>query len=363
MPDHSNLLTLPFIQPSQAQKHVTFNEAIQRLDALVQLVVLDSDQISPPADPEPGDRHIVAEGATGHWSGWDQKIAMWDGTAWQEFTPLPGWRAEVLALGATAIFGDNGWVTEQVEFDNLTGLGVGTESDATNRLAVSSPATLLGHAGAGHQVKVNKATPSDTASLLFQTQWSGRAEMGLSGNDNWSIKISPDGSNWTEALTIASDTGQVGGAAVQTSLHDVSQGRLMRADFGYSPGNLLGAVSQTAGVPQGAALERGSDANGEYMRLADGTQVCTGKIDLTVNQFNNMTGSWTFPQGFADVPIVLATLPASGASFINCQASQLGATRQSEGTDAIVVSLAGLETLSSSAEIIGVRVIAFGRWF
>ncbi len=80
-------------------------------------------------------------------------------------------------------------------------LGLGTSADAQNPLAVAGPATLLTHDGAGHQVKVNKAAPGDTASLLFQTNWSGRAEMGTAGTDAFSIKVSPDGSNWSTALT------------------------------------------------------------------------------------------------------------------------------------------------------------------
>ena len=43
----------------------------------------------------------------------------------------------------------------------------------------------------------------------------------------------------------------------------------------FRRGTLLGTVSQTTGVPTGAVIERGSNANGEYVRWADGTQICT----------------------------------------------------------------------------------------
>lgn len=43
----------------------------------------------------------------------------------------------------------------------------------------------------------------------------------------------------------------------------------------YRNDNILGTVSQTGGVPTGAVIERGSNANGEYVRFADGTQICT----------------------------------------------------------------------------------------
>ena len=51
MPDDTPLLSLPLILPNQAQKHVTHNEALHRLDLLVQLTVLDRDRDTPPTLP------------------------------------------------------------------------------------------------------------------------------------------------------------------------------------------------------------------------------------------------------------------------------------------------------------------------
>jgi hypothetical protein len=56
-------LGLPFIEGSQAQKHVTHNEALRILDSVVQIGVLDIDRTAPPSSPAEGDRHIVASGA------------------------------------------------------------------------------------------------------------------------------------------------------------------------------------------------------------------------------------------------------------------------------------------------------------
>ncbi len=64
MPDTTDRLELPYILPDQAQKHVTHNEALVRLDALVHLAVLDRDRSEAPAEPAAGDRHIVATGAS-----------------------------------------------------------------------------------------------------------------------------------------------------------------------------------------------------------------------------------------------------------------------------------------------------------
>ncbi|WP_245306930.1 MULTISPECIES: DUF2793 domain-containing protein [unclassified Rhizobium] len=70
MSDQTNNLALPYILPSQAQKHVTHNEALQRLDAIVQLSIAGEPSL-PPSDASEGQCYLVAEGAGGAWSGKD----------------------------------------------------------------------------------------------------------------------------------------------------------------------------------------------------------------------------------------------------------------------------------------------------
>src|SRR5438876_1936649 len=93
--DNSPNLTLPYIIAAQAQKHVTHNEAIRALDALVQLMVLDKDLASPPGSPADGDRYIVASSPTGAWAGQAGKVAAYQDGAWAFFTPREGWLAWV----------------------------------------------------------------------------------------------------------------------------------------------------------------------------------------------------------------------------------------------------------------------------
>ncbi|WP_163364196.1 DUF2793 domain-containing protein, partial [Klebsiella aerogenes] len=63
--DQTPNLQLPYIAPSQAQKHVTHNEAIRALDALVQLCVASRTLKEPPAEPREGNRYCIAPGASG----------------------------------------------------------------------------------------------------------------------------------------------------------------------------------------------------------------------------------------------------------------------------------------------------------
>jgi hypothetical protein len=105
--------------------------------------------------------------------------------------------------------GDGGSGDPPTELDNLTHLGVNATGDTTNRLSLKSPASLFDNEGAGHQQKINKKTSGDTASVLYQTNYSGRAEMGLAGDDDFHFKVSGDGASWHEAIKIDRASGRV----------------------------------------------------------------------------------------------------------------------------------------------------------
>lgn len=210
MSETSPILSLPYIQPSQAQKHVTHNEALRQLDAVVQLAVISAELTTPPVTPQEGDRYIVATGATDIWSGQDTAVAVWADSAWTFHRPLVGWRADVQGSGAALRFDGTGWITPGIApLQNIDHVGVNTTADDTNRLSVSAPATLLNHAGGSHQLKLNKNAQTDTASLLFQTGFSGRAEMGTAGTDDFAVKVSANGTLFNTALVAEAADGAV----------------------------------------------------------------------------------------------------------------------------------------------------------
>lgn len=83
-------------------------------------------------------------------------------------------------------------------------LGIGGASgDASNPLSVRGPGALFDGNTGGHQVRINKSIPGDTASFLFQTGFSGRAEFGTLGSDNFGLKVSTDGSAFTDVFTVS----------------------------------------------------------------------------------------------------------------------------------------------------------------
>ena len=203
-------LGLPFLEAAQAQKHVTVNEALARLDALVQLAILSRSIATPPATPAESDRYLVAESPTGLWSGHAGKLAVFLEGAWNFFVPRAGWRCWITDESLLLIYDGLVWSSgTPTELQNMQLLGVNATADVTNRFSVSSPATLFNHAGAGHQIKLNKTAAAHTASLLWQTGFSGRAEIGTTGDDNFHVKVSANGTAWAEALNINRSTGVV----------------------------------------------------------------------------------------------------------------------------------------------------------
>lgn len=214
MTDVSSLLALPYLKPAQAQKHVTHNEALRLLDVLVQLTVTGFGTTTPPALPVTGEIHAIGPGATGDWDGHDNELAARIDEAWIFMVPQQGWRAYGHDDGTLRVWDGSDWAPAFSEFSesdlqNVSGVGINTSSDSTNRLALEAPATLLSHDGDDHRLKINKAATGDTASLLFQSNWSGRAEIGPIGGDDFLFKVSPDGSSWTSALALTTG-GNVG---------------------------------------------------------------------------------------------------------------------------------------------------------
>lgn len=370
MSEVSSILSLPYIQPSQAQKHVTHNEAVAMLDLVVQLSVATRSQSAPPPAPLAGLRFIVPAGATGVWAGQQDMVSVYDGTAWRFVTPVTGWIAWVEDETGLAVFdATNGWSAYAPATTGADTFGINTGADSTNRLAVAADATLLTHTGAGHQLKLNKAGSADTASLLYQSNWSGRAEMGLAGNDDFAIKVSADGASWLDALRADGTTGAVTlpqgaqidatitGQAVTQGPSDTTAGRVIRTEDGYVKGSVVGTVSEASGIPTGAIIEAGSNANGDYTRFADGTQICTspnipsGAVNTAVGAlFRSASIGWPFPMPFSSPPAVSGTTGNAGRWLTLGYASEL-----STFTRIISPSPSGA---SSDA-----RLMAVGRWF
>lgn len=130
-------------------------------------------------------------------------------------------------------------------------------------------------------------------------------------------------------------------------------------------GNIIGTVSQSAGLPTGAILQRGSNANGEFVRFADGTQICwrisgTSTITgATGSIFVNgaAMGPYTWPAAFSTTPqeIFFGQKLDGVAGHCWAAAASKGGISQS-GTVQLFRS-------SASSDYFYAEIFAYGRWF
>ena len=146
------------------------------------------------------------------------------------------------------------------------------------------------------------------------------------------------------------------GAAVTASATDTTAGRVLRVGAGwpqldatlYRQGNLLGTVSQSAGAPTGAVIERGSTASGDYVRFADGTQICTA----TLTGSTSAAVGWTYSMAFAAAPCVTGT----------AQAAVLACVMLDSAPTTSAASLSVRDKLDARRAD-PMRLMAVGRWF
>lgn len=156
------------------------------------------------------------------------------------------------------------------------------------------------------------------------------------------------------------------GAGVPTDLTATQALTLLKTAGAYAKDNILGTVSQTAGVPTGAIIERGSNANGEYIKYADGTLLCAAESTTLLTTSTAQGGIFhggsgivmTFPAAFSSLPKASRySHRNSGGVGISWAADCVGSSDISNTAITITV-LSGLNTSQAS-----VGYIATGRWF
>lgn len=124
---------------------------------------------------------------------------------------------------------------------------------------------------------------------------------------------------------------------------------------------LLGPASQSGGVPTGAIIERGSNANGDYVRFADGTQICSRTFTDVVSVtslfgtwYYGSAAAWTFPAPFSTASFAFSGSCRASGSII----AMVGGDHASNYAGAFYVSSASIASAS-----IATKQMAIGRWF
>lgn len=320
------LLGLPMMESSQAQKHVTHNEALLLLDASIHLSVISRGETAPPVMPVDGNRFLIAIAGTGDWTGHDGELALREAGSWRFTAPRTGWRLWVQDEAKFLVFDGSVWLDLQntPDLSNILQLGVNTPADPSNRLAVASDAVLFSNAGSDQRLKINKQAVSDTGSLLFQTNYSGRTEMGLAGDDDFHVKVSADGGVWNEAIVVDAATGVV-------SLPNTPPGNISDGDKGDI---LVGAAGGTWEVERtgGAAGDGVTDDTAALQSVLSANKTVVlghGKSYLITSRLN-ITGDGTGIVGDGTARLIMST---AAGHFDN--ASGLSSARY--GTNAVAI--------------------------
>jgi hypothetical protein len=260
---NSSRLGLPYLAAAQAQKHVTVNESLLRLDALTQLSVLSASLTAQPASPADGDLYILPAGKTGAaWGDFaDGALAYWRDGVWEELTPKPGWRAFVEDQGALYARTGAGW--EKLAAANerrliFTPGGDGVVSiyrvDAPR---VQNPRTAAISSVAGDVITL---TAPDAGLFFTQAFMAGVAYARI-----WNLSKTPNQPAWVKASPAAdqlqvldaaaivgwsaSDTIQIGDPTDQTP------GRVIALDISPMMQSVLGRVFPQKGVLLKALVE------------------------------------------------------------------------------------------------------------
>jgi hypothetical protein len=175
---NSPRIGLPYLDAAQAQKHVTMNEALARLDIAAAARVETMALASPPVSPAEGEGHIVPATADGAWVGQDGNVAVFLNGGWAFITPWAGWRLWVAS--------DTGFVVHD---------GVDWRL-ASQPVSPGGALTALRHVEIDHTVVAGATSETaafipDKAIVLGVT---ARVSVAITGATSWSLGVtgSPD---------------------------------------------------------------------------------------------------------------------------------------------------------------------------
>ncbi len=220
-------LGMTFLEQNQSQKHVTVNDALIALDAIVHLSVIDRDTATPPVSPTDGDRYLIASSPTGAWTGSAGKITMFQDNAWNIFDPQDGWLCYVESEGIYLKY-DSGWAINDsakhqtthgaftalktVE-EELTGLSGATK---VSTIAFPNQCIVLG-VSVRVITTITGATSFNCGDGTTPNRFGG--SLGVAAGSTNRGLVNPAGNYASTTVTLTASGGNFSGGAVRIALH------------------------------------------------------------------------------------------------------------------------------------------------
>lgn len=133
----------------------------------------------------------------------------------------------------------------------------------------------------------------------------------------------------------------------------------------FHNGNVLGTVSHNLGIPTGSIIERGTNANGEYIKFTDGTLIAwrAGFLSQSVAANTYVESTWTLPASFATspTPVIISSLrSANDATSRESVARNGGVIAEIITSSSAVVGMVNKDV--TSRQLIA-DVFVVGRWY
>ena len=279
--DATSNLSLPFIVAAQAQKHVTHNEALRALDAVVHLSVLDKDLAAPPGAPAEGARYIVAASPTGAWAGHAGGIAAFQDGAWAFHEPQEGWRAWVADEDRLYVWSGSAWGL--LPLACADGAGIADESgnaqiafhtaaSAVNHIAIANAAT-----GTGPQI----AAEGGDSNIDLRLTPKGTGVVRANGQLAVSSPTYPPLSS--ERTTGSTNTALSPHRLLATTSGDMADG--FGVILGFSIRDNAGAINEGIGTVR--ALRSGADNSGrlQLTTLNAGSEIVGHEVAPAGNNY------------------------------------------------------------------------------
>ena len=102
-------------------------------------------------------------------------------------------------------------------------------------------------------------------------------------------------------------------------------------------------------------VERGSNANGEYVRFADGTQICTFSSPFSASS----VVTWTYPAAFSSTPPCLL----AASDFPTVPGYYFTEIVKSGGASSGSIYRFQRSTQTATADAFTIVCFAIGRWY
>ena len=239
MADSTARFELDYILASQAQKHVTHNEALRMLDGIVQASVIDRTSTAAPGSPSEGDCYIVASSATGVWAGWDGDIAMYVDAAWYRLTVTEGMRVWDQGVGELVVRVGASWLSLGTAMGFLAqaaqvDLAVGANNSATGVGVMEETISGLSGPSVDSTIQIpdraiclgvsTRATSSITGASSYDCGVSGEAakfggSLGAAAGSTNKGVIGPEAFYSATAVRLTANGGNFTGGAVRIAIH------------------------------------------------------------------------------------------------------------------------------------------------